>query len=125
MSIIWRSHCLSPLNLPAQNRLSTQLNFEMLRLKSIALLSVFFGLFVSISRSIPTQNPTEVATDPKTAAAQILKLACEKAEKLKQDKKAKGDSRKEMPIQEKDAPRHDRKWATSKKTKKESSTAGS
>lgn len=105
-----------------QNRPPIQLNHRMLHLHLVALLFMILALLATISNTLPTKKPTDGKTEPQTAAAQLLKLACQKAEKLKQEEKAHELSRQEMLVQEKDGPRHDRKWATTKKIKKGSST---
>ena len=99
----------------------SQIAFQMLRLQLITFL-VLLPLLAVASNPRPTEKPADVKKEPETVAGQILKLACEQAQ---QERDAQELYRKEMPVQEKDGPRHDRKWATDKKTKEGNSKDGS
>ena len=86
----------------------------MLRLQLITVLLVLLPLLAAASSALPTEKPADVKKEPETVAGQILKLACEQAQ---QERDAQAFYRKEMPVQEKDGLRHDRKWATEEKIK--------
>jgi len=94
----------------------------MLRLQFITVLLILLPLLAAASSALPTEKPADVKKGPETVAGQILKLACEQAQ---QERDVQELSRKEMPVQEKDGPRRDRKWATEKKTKQGNSQDGS
>src|ERR1700685_3437747 len=91
--------------------------FQMFRLQLITVLLVLLPLLAAASSAVPTEKPADVRKEPETVAGQILKLACEQAQ---QERDAQELFKKEMPVQE-NGPRHDRKWATEKKTEKENS----
>ena len=94
----------------------------MLRLQFITVLLLLLPLLAAASSAVPTEKPADVQKEPETVAGQILKLACEQAQ---QERDAQELFKKEMPVQENDGPRHDRKWATEQKTEKENSKDGS
>ena len=65
--------------------------------------------------ALPATSVSEATATPKSVAAKLLNLATEKAQELKQEtKKIELHKKKEMTVQKKDGPRHDRKWAIQK-----------
>ena len=90
-------------------------------------LKVFLLLWISSIFSLATAFPTDKKQDssnsPQTSAGKLLKLALEKAEKLKQEQWT-YKARHGLKVQKQDGPRHDREWARQRKSNKDKDEQG-